>query len=89
MVGPPQSGGMEAVVWLPAKQQVRGPGACFMQILGSELLLFLISLTEGANTGPIWRSGQICVLVTETHYFSTWHGTVAAWIWLNIIYTGR
>ena len=29
------------------------------------------------------------VLGTETHWFSTWHGTVAAWIWLDIVYTGR
>ena len=68
-VGPLQSGGMEAVVWLPAKQQVRGsqppPGACFMQISASESLLFLFSLTEGANFGRIWRSGQTRMLVTE------------------------
>ena len=25
-----------------------------------------------------------CVLGTETHWFSTWHGTVAAQIWLDI-----
>ena len=44
VVGPPQSGGMEAVVWLLAKQQVQGPQptlACFMQIPASESLLFL------------------------------------------------
>ena len=54
VVGPLQSGGMEAVVWLPAKQQVWGPSppdACFMQIPGSESLLFLFSLTEGAGCG--------------------------------------
>ena len=46
-MGLPQSGGMEAVVWLPAKQQAWGPqappGACFMQIPASESLLFLFS----------------------------------------------
>ena len=50
MVGPPQSGGMEAVVGLPAKQQVRGsqpPGACFMQLPASELLLFLFPSQKG------------------------------------------
>ena len=66
VVGPPRSGGMEAVVWLPAKQQVpSSSGACFMQIPASESLLFLFSLTEGANSGRIWRSGQTHVLVTE------------------------
>ena len=67
--GPLQSGGMEAVVWLLAKQQVRGspgpPGARSMQIPASELLLFLFSFTEGANSGQIWRSGQTRMLVTE------------------------
>ena len=28
-------------------------------------------------------------LGTETHWFSTWHGMVAAQIWLDIVYTGR
>ena len=41
------------------------PGACFMQIPASESLLFLFSLTEGANSGQIWRSGQTHVLETE------------------------
>ena len=59
VVGPPQSGGM-AGTGSPAL-----PGACFMQIPASELLLFLFSLTEGANSGRIWRSGQTHVLVTE------------------------
>ena len=68
-MGPPRNGGMEAVVWPLAKQQVRGgpqspPGACFMQIPASESLLFF-SLTEGANSGWIWRSSQTRVLVTE------------------------
>ena len=40
------------------------PGACFMQIPASESLLFLFSLTEGANSGRIWGSGQTRVLVT-------------------------
>ena len=29
------------------------------------------------------------VLGTKTHWFSTWHGMVAARIWLDIVYTGR
>ena len=41
------------------------PGACFMQIPASESLLFLFSLTEGANSGRIWRSGQTRVLKTK------------------------
>ena len=40
-------------------------GACFMQIPASESLLFLFSLTEGANSGRIWRSDQTRVLETE------------------------
>ena len=68
-MGPPRSRGMEAVLWLPAKQQVQGPqppppGACFMQIPASESLLFLSPLTQGTNSGHIWRNGQIHVLVT-------------------------
>ena len=54
MVGPPQSGVMEAVLWLLAKQQVRVPslpGTCFMWIPASESLLFLFSLIEGAGFG--------------------------------------
>ena len=46
--------------WSPAP-----PGACFMQIPASESLLFLFSLTEGANSGRIWRSDQTRVLETE------------------------
>ena len=70
VMGHSQSGGMEAVWWLLAKQQVWGPQpppprACFMQIPASESLFFLFSLTEGANSGWIWRTGQNCVLVTE------------------------
>ena len=68
VVGPPRSGGMEAVLWLPAKQQVRGPqpspGTCLMQIPASESLLFF-SLTEEANSGWIWRNSQTHVLMTE------------------------
>ena len=30
-----------------------------------------------------------CILETETYMFSTGHGTAAAQIWLDIIYTGR
>ena len=41
------------------------PGACFMQIPASESLLFLFSLTEGANSGQTWRGGQTRMLVTK------------------------
>ena len=41
------------------------PGACFMQIPACKSLLFLFSLTKGANSGRIWRSGQTRVLETE------------------------
>ena len=36
-----------------------------MQIPASESLFFFLSLTEGANSGWIWRSGQNRMLVTE------------------------
>ena len=36
-----------------------------MQIPASKSLLFLFSLTEGANSGRIWISGQTRVLETE------------------------
>ena len=42
--------------------------------------------TQNAATVVILLSR---VLGTETYWFSTWHGTVAARIWLDIIYTGR
>ena len=54
------------MVWLRQNSRYRvpsPPGVCFMQIPASELLLFF-SLTEGANSGLIWRSGQTRVLVT-------------------------
>ena len=66
MVGFPQSGGMEAVLQLPAKHRVWGsPDPCFMQIPASESLVFPFSLTEGAKSGRIWRNSQECVFVTE------------------------
>ena len=46
-------------------------GACFMQIPASESLLFLFSLTEGANSCQIWRSGQNHVLVIEWAWFNS------------------
>ena len=58
------------------------PGACFMQIPASESQLFLFSLTEGANSGQIRRSGQPRVLVTEwacpCHFSSLWWGNPVA-----------
>ena len=47
---------------------------------------------EGTKTHRIQLHSRVllsCVLETETHWFSTWHGTVAARIWLDIVYTGR
>ena len=68
-MGPLQSGGM-AVLQLPANSGYRVPNppppdARFMQIPASESLFFPFSLTEGANSGRIWRSGQEHVLVTK------------------------
>ena len=46
-----------------------------MQIPARESLLFPFSLTEGVNSGQIWRSGQDCVLVTK-------------WVWLlGVVYS--
>ena len=69
-MGPPRSsqrhGGCVA-----ASSKTAGTGfpasydACFMQILGSGSLFFHFSLTEEANSGQIWKSGQECVLVTK------------------------
>ena len=52
--------------WQNSRYKVPSPpGACFMQIPASELLLFLFSLAEDANSGWIWRRGQTRMLVTE------------------------
>ena len=76
MAGPLRGGGMEAVLWLPTKQQVRPgsqspPGALFHANTCWRIAALSFSLTEGVNFGQIWRSSQTHVLVTE------W-----AWVWL-------
>ena len=84
MVGSPRSRGMEAVLWLLAKQQVRDPQPPLVPVSwkylhASESLLFLFSLTEEANSDRIWRSGQTRVLVTE------WAWTVGVALAISVL----
>ena len=70
------------MLWLPAKQQVRGPQPSLVPVSCRYLLAnFLVSLTGGANTGQIWRSGKICVLVTE------WAWSVGVYVafWFSLV----
>ena len=66
-------------LWCGSRQNSRygvtsPPGACFMQIPASESLLFLFSLTEGANSGRIWRSSQTSLIPAPIFHYThaTW-----------------
>ena len=60
--------------WQNSRYGVSSPSWClFQQIPASKSLLFLFSLTEGANSGQIWRSSKNSVLVTE-------------WAWLLVFF---
>ena len=64
-----RSGSMEALLQLLAKQQVQGPQLMLASCPASKSLFFPFSLTEGANLGWIWRSGQEHVFVTQWVWF--------------------
>ena len=58
-MGLSRSGSMEAVLKLPAKQQIQGPP------LLPRFAVLSFSLTEGANLAWIWINDKTCVFITK------------------------